>query len=96
VLKKVGYGKEVDLWSVGVSHASLVPQTSPCSNTAGGLPFFALLFAQIILYLILRGKLPFDSEDPQEIVRQTIEGACLSRSLPPSDVSSCCVDATCC
>jgi serine/threonine protein kinase len=44
VLQEEGYGKEVDLWAVGV-----------------------------ILYLVIRGQLPFDSNDQQEIITKTIE-----------------------
>jgi Ca2+-binding EF-hand superfamily protein/predicted Ser/Thr protein kinase len=44
VLTMQGYGKEADLWSVGV-----------------------------ILFLILCGKLPFDGEDHNEIIRSTIQ-----------------------
>lgn len=39
-----GYGKEADLWSVGV-----------------------------IMFLLMCGKLPFDGEDHNEIVRNTIQ-----------------------
>ena len=41
----LGYGKEADLWSVGV-----------------------------IMFLVLCGKLPFDGEDHNEIIRATIQG----------------------
>jgi serine/threonine protein kinase len=44
VLTMQGYGKEADLWSVGV-----------------------------ILFLLLCGKLPFDGEDHNEIIRSTIQ-----------------------
>jgi Ca2+-binding EF-hand superfamily protein len=44
VLTMQGYGKETDLWSVGV-----------------------------ILFLLLCGKLPFDGEDHNEIIRSTIQ-----------------------
>ena len=39
-----GYGKETDLWSVGV-----------------------------IMFLLLCGKLPFDGDDHDEIIRNTIQ-----------------------
>ena len=39
-----GYGKEADLWSVGV-----------------------------IMFLLLCGKLPFDGDDHNEIIRSTIQ-----------------------
>jgi serine/threonine protein kinase len=39
-----GYGREADLWSVGV-----------------------------IMFLLLCGKLPFDGEDHNEIIRSTIQ-----------------------
>lgn len=45
VLTMQGYGKEADLWSVGV-----------------------------IMFLILCGKLPFDGENHNEIIRSTIQG----------------------
>jgi len=45
VLTMQGYGKEADLWSVGV-----------------------------IMFLLMCGKLPFDGEDHNEIVRNTIQG----------------------
>lgn len=45
VLTLQGYGKEADLWSIGV-----------------------------ILFLLLCGKLPFDGEDHNEIIRSTIQG----------------------
>jgi calcium/calmodulin-dependent protein kinase I len=41
----LGYGKEADLWSVGV-----------------------------IMFLVLCGKLPFDGDDHNEIIRSTILG----------------------
>ena len=44
VLTMQGYGKEADLWSVGV-----------------------------IMFLLLCGKLPFDGEDHNEIIRSTIQ-----------------------
>lgn len=44
VLTLQGYGKEADLWSVGV-----------------------------IMFLLLCGKLPFDGEDHNEIIRSTIQ-----------------------
>jgi len=43
VLTLTGYGKETDVWSVGV-----------------------------IMFLLLRGKLPFDGEDREDIIDQTI------------------------
>jgi len=45
VLTMQGYGKEADLWSVGV-----------------------------IMFLLLCGKLPFDGDDHNEIIRNTIQG----------------------
>ena len=44
VLTMQGYGREADLWSVGV-----------------------------IMFLLLCGKLPFDGEDHNEIIRSTIQ-----------------------
>ena len=44
VLTMQGYGKEADLWSVGV-----------------------------IMFLLLCGKLPFDGDDHNEIIRSTIQ-----------------------
>lgn len=45
VLTMQGYGKEADLWSIGV-----------------------------IMFLLLCGKLPFDGDDHNEIIRSTIQG----------------------
>ena len=46
VLTMAGYGKEADLWSVGV-----------------------------IMFLLMCGKLPFDGNDQNEIIRNTIQVA---------------------
>ena len=51
VLTKQGYGKEADLWSIGV-----------------------------ILFLLLLGKLPFDADTHDEIIKSTIQG----KLKPPS------------
>ena len=45
VLTMLGYGKEADLWSVGV-----------------------------IMFLVLCGKLPFEGDDQNEIIKSTIQG----------------------
>ena len=45
VLTMLGYGKEADLWSVGV-----------------------------IMFLVMCGKLPFDGDDQNEIIKSTIQG----------------------
>lgn len=41
VLQKVGYGREVDLWSIGV-----------------------------IMYVLLRGRLPFDAKNKDDIIEK--------------------------
>jgi len=52
VLTMQGYGKEADLWSVGV-----------------------------IMFLLLCGKLPFDGDDHNEIIRSTIQVCASSNAL---------------
>lgn len=46
VLQMTGYGREVDLWSIGV-----------------------------IMYVLLRGRLPFDAKHKDDIIEKTIKGA---------------------
>lgn len=57
-----GYGREADLWSVGV-----------------------------IMFLLLCGKLPFDGEDHNEIIRSTIQVRTLTLMRLTVTVTVCCV-----
>jgi calcium/calmodulin-dependent protein kinase I len=87
VLNRTGHGKPVDIWSIGYAFISLFARSD------------AHLAFSVITYVLLCGYAPFRSEDPKELIRETMaakiefhdrywknvskEGVTASCSIPP-------------